>query len=313
MSSAISTNELTKRYRGKTALAGITFDVPAGSVMGVIGPNGAGKTTTMRLLLDLIRPTSGYARVLGQDPRVGGTALRSRIGYLPGELRLDGRATGKDLLTHYARLSGRVQAGTVEALAERLGFDPTRRIRTLSKGNRQKLGLIQAFMHRPDLLVLDEPTSGLDPLVQQEFLALVRDAKDEGQTVFLSSHVISEIQQAADFVIILKDGHIVNSRSVSALRSEAARKVRFVMQSDDLEGDRSRITYEAGLGNVRTLEEESGSRVVVEGTLESTPDQFIKALARLTIVDLVIEEPDLERAVLSFYENDLEGAASHAH
>lgn len=310
MSSAISTHGLTKKYRGRTALTGISFDVPTGSVFGVIGPNGAGKTTTMRLLLDIIRPTSGHATVLGKDPREGGTAIRRRIGFLPGELHLDGRSTGRDLLEHYTHLSGPVEPGIVDALAERLGYDPSRKVRTLSKGNKQKLGLIQAFMHQPDLLVLDEPTSGLDPLVQQEFLTLVREAKAAGQTVFLSSHVISEIQQAADLVAILKDGRIVESQPISALRDKARRRVRFIVRPGDPSRTRTQLVEHSTLTNLSIRDE--GPQMVVEGTLDAGPDQLIKSLAQFTVLDLVIEEPDLEQTVLHFYSKPLE-SSGHAH
>ena len=209
---AVTTRGLTKRYGSHTALHGIDLDIRRGSVFGMIGPNGAGKTTTMRLLLDIIRPSGGELRVLGESPRAGGAGLRRRVGYLPGELHLQARVRARELLSHYAEISGDVRPGTVESLADRLGLDLGRPVRNLSKGNKQKVGLIQAFMHEPELLVLDEPTSGLDPLVQQEFHAMLREAKANGQTVFLSSHVLSEVQQTADDIAILRSGRIVNQR-----------------------------------------------------------------------------------------------------
>ena len=204
---AIEAVEITKHFGSTQALRGVTFTVPRGSVFGVIGPNGAGKTTTMRALLDIIRPSSGYATVLGTDSRSAGPALRRRIGFLPGELILEGRVTGRKLLQHYTDISGPVRTGRIEELAERFHLDLGQPVRKLSRGNKQKLGIVQAFMHEPELLVLDEPTSGLDPLMQQEFLLLVKEVRDAGQTVFLSSHVISEIQQAADEVAVEKDDH----------------------------------------------------------------------------------------------------------
>ena len=226
-SQAITVGSLTKKFGHREVLHGISFGIEKGSVFGVIGPNGAGKTTVMRCLLDIIRPTSGTSTVLGEDPRTAGPSLRRRIGYLPGELFLEGRITGRKLLSHYADISGPVRPGRVDALAERLGLDLDRHTRKLSKGNKQKLGLVQAFMHDPELLVLDEPTSGLDPLVQQEFLAMVREAQANGQTVFLSSHVLSEVQQAADEVAILRDGRIITVATVDSLRQGAVRHVRF--------------------------------------------------------------------------------------
>src|SRR5690554_2270824 len=176
MTVAIETRALSKRYGPTAALAGLDLKIEPGEVFGLIGPNGAGKTTAMRLMLDIIRPSSGSARVLGKAPREGGAQLRRRIGFLPGELRLEGRARAGELLEHFARISGPVAPGAITQLAERLGLDLSRPAGKLSKGNKQKVGLVQAFMHRPELLILDEPTSGLDPLVQQEFLAMVREA-----------------------------------------------------------------------------------------------------------------------------------------
>ncbi|SDN65407.1 ABC-type multidrug transport system, ATPase component [Cryobacterium flavum] len=225
---AIDVVDLVKQFGHNRALNGVIFQVPRGTVFGVIGPNGAGKTTIMRALLDIIRPTSGQATVLGTRSRNAGPELRRRIGYLPGELILEGRTSGRCLLAHYADISGPVAAGHVQELAERLRLDLDRPVRKLSKGNKQKLAIVQAFMHQAELLVLDEPTSGLDPLMQQEVLRLVREARDRGQTVFLSSHVISEIQQAADEVAILRGGSIVTINSVEELRATAIRHLRLV-------------------------------------------------------------------------------------
>jgi ABC-2 type transport system ATP-binding protein len=178
-----------KRYRRVEALRGIDLQVRPGELVALLGPNGAGKTTTIRLLLDLIRPTSGRVTVLGVDPRRDGVALRRRVGYLAGEFVVDGRQTGRELLTYLGNLRGGVAGARIDQLAERLELDLGRRIGSLSKGNRQKLGLVQAFMHAPELLILDEPTSGLDPLLQREFIAMAREAKQAGRTVFMSSHV----------------------------------------------------------------------------------------------------------------------------
>jgi ABC-2 type transport system ATP-binding protein len=184
---------LVKDYGAVRALDGVDLEVRAGEVFGFIGPNGAGKSTTIRILLDLLRPTSGAVRVLGEDPRSGGPRLRARLGYLPGELNLEGTATARQLLDHLAQVRGGRGADRIAPLAERFRLDLDRPVRTLSKGNKQKVGVVQALMHRPELALLDEPTSGLDPLLQQEFLTLVREERDAGTSVFLSSHVLSEI------------------------------------------------------------------------------------------------------------------------
>ncbi|GAA2580271.1 hypothetical protein GCM10009862_19350 [Microbacterium binotii] len=275
-------------------------------MFGLIGPNGAGKTTTLRTLLDIIRPTSGDITVLGASPRAGGAALRRRIGYVPGELRLEGRVKGRALLRHLAEISGPVAPGTIEQLAERLGLDLARPVRTLSKGNKQKLGLVQAFMHRPDLLVLDEPTSGLDPLVQREFLAMVREARDAGQTVLLSSHVLSEIQQAADDVAVLAQGRIVAEGPVSSLRIASVRRVRATVTGVAAETVADALAAASGIEDVDVAA--AGDLVRVSATARGDIDPVIRAIAAGTIRDLTVEEPDLEESVLDLYARN--GAAS---
>src|SRR5690606_16997386 len=218
MTAVIEIAGLRKAYGSHIAVHDLDLRVQRGTIHGLIGPNGAGKTTTLRTLVDIIRPTSGSIRVLGEDPREGGARLRRRIGYVPDELRLDVRVTGHRMLSFYAGVSGPVDRTHVGELAERLGIDLRRPVRDLSKGNKQKLGLIQAFMHRPELLIHDEPTSGLDPVIQREFLAMAREARDAGQTVLLSSHVLSEIQQTADEVSVVANGRIVAEGDVASLR-----------------------------------------------------------------------------------------------
>ncbi|HET8682181.1 MAG TPA: ABC transporter ATP-binding protein, partial [Micromonosporaceae bacterium] len=218
---AIRTEGLVKTYGRNRGLAGLDLAVRTGEVYGFLGPNGAGKTTTIRVLLDLIRPTAGQARVLGLDPRADGVALRRRLGYLAGDFLVNGRQSARELLTYLGNLRGGVPRSAIDALAERLDLDTTRQIAGLSRGNRQKVGLVQAFMHTPELLVLDEPTTGLDPLLQQEFVAMVREARAAGQTVFMSSHVMSEVQQTADRVGIIREGRLVAVEQVEQLRERA--------------------------------------------------------------------------------------------
>ena len=225
MPDAITTQSLVKYYGKRRGLDGLDLAVRPGEIFGFLGPNGAGKTTTIRILLDLIRPTSGSAEVLGQHPRDGGAALRRRIGYLPGDFLVDDGQSSRELLTHLGHLRGGVPREHIEQLADRLQLDLGVRIRSLSKGNRQKVWVIQAFMHEPELLILDEPTSGLDPLLQQEFLQMAREARGAGQTVFMSSHVLSEVQQSADRVGIVRDGVMVAVESVDDLRRRVERVV----------------------------------------------------------------------------------------
>jgi len=301
MNYAIETRALTKRYGSLTALDGVDLAVETGSVFGMIGPNGAGKTTAMRLLLDIIRPTSGHAIVLGRSPIDGGARLRTDIGYLPGELLLEGRVTGRSLLKHYAEISGHVPVGRIDELAERLGLDLSRHVRKLSKGNKQKLGLVQAFMHEPKLLVLDEPTSGLDPLMQQEFLSMVREAKEKGQTVFLSSHVLSEVQSAADQVAVLRNGKIVTIGDVASLRASAVRRV--IIDFTDVSANHIRTTLEA-LPQLDDLTVVDGDIVHVAGTVEGHIDALVKAIAPFHVVDLRVEEQDLESSVINLYSSE---------
>ncbi|KUM33289.1 ABC transporter ATP-binding protein [Arthrobacter sp. EPSL27] len=298
-SQAIAVRSLTKKFGRREVLHAVSFGIEKGSVFGVIGPNGAGKTTVMRCLLDIIRPTAGTALVLGQDPRHAGPELRRRIGYLPGELFLEGRVTGRTLLAHYADISGPVRPGRIDALAERLGLDLDRNIRKLSKGNKQKLGLVQAFMHDPELLVLDEPTSGLDPLVQQEFLAMVREAQANGQTVFLSSHVLSEIQQAADQVAILRDGRIITVATVDSLREGAVRHLRLAATGISAADAGALLARVPGVGQLEVLP--AGDGVELTATLGGAIQPLLQALASLQLTELVLEEPDLEESVLALY------------
>src|SRR5690554_1196126 len=298
MTNVIETHHLSKSFGRNTALEEVDISVEEGGIFGVIGPNGAGKTTLMRLLLDIVRPSSGSARVLGEDPRKAGAGIRRDIGFLPGELRLEGRVTGRQLLRHYASISGPVAPGAVDDLADRLGLDLSRQVRTLSKGNKQKLGLVQAFMHRPRLLILDEPTSGLDPLVQQEFLSMLREAKADGQTVFLSSHVLSEIQQAADTVAILRAGRLVSVSDIDSLRLTAIRHVRVGVADAEMHAARETI---AALSGVRDTAVTTGDGARLTATIEGDIDPLVKALSRFRITDLVVEEPDLEESVLRLY------------
>ncbi|MGP5072123.1 ABC transporter ATP-binding protein [Arthrobacter rhombi] len=294
---------LRKSYGANEVLHGIDIAVPRGSVVGVIGPNGAGKTTLMRCLLDIIRPSGGDISVLGTPSRDAGPEIRRRIGYLPGELILEGRTTGRRLLRHFEDISGPVKPGKVQGLAERLGLDLDRQTRRLSKGNKQKLGIIQAFMHEPELLILDEPTSGLDPLMQQEFLSLVSEAREAGQTVFLSSHVISEIQQAADTVAILREGSIATISTVAELREGAISRLR-IHSPLPVEQVRGLLGRLEGLGGLRLEEKHDGDgRPVCQAsaTWSGPVAELVDLLPQLRVVDLALEEPDLEEVVLGLY------------
>lgn len=308
MENVIEVQGLAKSFAHREALRGIDFEIPRGSVFGVIGPNGAGKTTAMRCLLDIIRPTAGKVRVLGTDPRRAGPEIRRRIGYLPGELALERRITGRRMMEHFAAISGPVAPGRVEELAARLGLELDRQSRKLSKGNKQKLGLVQAFMHDPELLILDEPTSGLDPLMQREFLGMVEDARGRGQTLFLSSHLIGEIEQAADRVAILRDGLIVRTATVQELRAGARRRLR-VLASTDPETLAAALEPLPGLQLLDTERLGDGAGAL-EARFSGEVGALLHALAGVEVLDLVLEEPDLEEAVLELY-GSLPGNGRH--
>ncbi|TDC44146.1 ABC transporter ATP-binding protein [Micromonospora sp. KC213] len=295
---AVLTEDLTKFYGQRRGIESLTLQVGAGEVLGFLGPNGAGKTTTIRLLLDFLRPTDGSATVLGLDPRRDKAALHRQIGYLPGELSFPGRETAGDLLRFFGAARGGVAWSQVTGLAERLDLDLSRPVRTMSKGNKQKVGLVQAFMHRPALLILDEPTSGLDPLMQQEFLAMVRDARDAGQTVFMSSHVLAEVQHTADRVAIIRDGRLVAVERVESLGKRAIRSVE-IHFNDPV--DPAEFDVLPGVSEVTV------SGPVLRCTVSGRLDPLIKVAARHEIVDMLSAEPDLEETFLSFYYHS-EGA-----
>lgn len=302
MTSAIETADLSKAFGSNKALSGLDLRVERGEVFGLIGPNGAGKTTTMRLLLDLIRPSGGSVKVLGLNPHGAGPELRRRVSFLPGELRLTSRVTGRELLEFYARLAGNVPTHRIDELAERLGVTLTARVGTLSKGNKQKLGLIQAFMRGSELLILDEPTSGLDPVMQREFLQLVREAQSTGSTVLLSSHVLSEVQQVAGRAALLRQGRLARLESVAALRAGAPRRLRLNVATGHQASAAEALRALAGVVDVQ-VEGPSDSAAGSEITARYTgqPGPLLDLVKSLRLTDLVIAEPDLEEAVMELY------------
>ncbi|MEW6471784.1 MAG: ABC transporter ATP-binding protein [Actinomycetota bacterium] len=289
----VEARQLTKHFGPVVAVEELDFDVRRGEVFGFLGPNGAGKTTTIRLCLDLVRPTSGSVRVLGGIGR--DLAVRRRIGYLPGDLRLDPRYTATEVIAFFGALRGGVDEAVVNQLLERFDLDPNRPVRELSTGNRRKVGIVAAFAHRPDLLILDEPTAGLDPLLQYEFQQLLRQAVDGGATVFLSSHILPEVEVLADRVGILRRGQLVAVAGVDELRAQARQRIDF-----HVAGTVDAAVF-AGLPEVVSLTTADGLvQVVVEGSV----DRVLKAAAGLEVRRIVTHEADLEEVFLGYYRDD---------
>ncbi|MGP4023923.1 ABC transporter ATP-binding protein [Actinomadura sp. 3N407] len=298
MSPAIELHGLTKTYGTRRGLDGLSVRVEEGEVFGYLGPNGAGKSTTIRLLLDLIRPTSGTARVLGLDPRAQAIEVRRRVGYLPGDFVVDGRQTVRECLTFLGNLRGGVAASRIGELAGRLDLDQGARIKKLSKGNRQKVGLVQAFMHEPELLILDEPTSGLDPLVQQTFLDLVREAKAAGRTVFMSSHIMAEVEAVADRVAIIREGALVALDTMAGLRARSFLQVRV-----NFAGAVAAEEFAAlpGVSDVRAGDTEDGTVLTCRITTPQGIDALVKAAAHHTVIGLHADSADLEDLFFRYY------------
>jgi ABC-2 type transport system ATP-binding protein len=299
---ALHTEGLTKHYGHVKALVDLDLDVRPGEVFGFLGPNGAGKTTMIRTVMDEIRPTSGRASILGLDCHEKSVEIRRHIGYLPSDLSLYPNLTGRDTLTYFANLRGGVDWAYVDELGERLGADLSKKVGDLSSGNRQKVGVIQAFMNRPRLLIMDEPSNGLDPLVQREFQAMMREVVAEGASVFLSSHTLSEVQRVADRVGIIRHGHLIARESVSSLRSKGMRSVELelasppdadVLASMDgvrdvtVENHRARLSYE---GKMATL-------------LRTVGDHY-------DVIDISTQEADLEEIFLAYYHDENNGVAA---
>src|SRR4029079_19259999 len=231
MTAIIQTDKLTKTYGSHRGIIDIDLEVAEGEAFGFLGPNGAGKTTTIRTLLDNIRPTSGRALIFGIDTTADPIAIHRRIGYLPGDFALYDKLTGGQTIEYFANLRGGVDAAYQRQLVERLDLDTSRKFKEYSKGNKQKVGLVVALQHRPDLLILDEPTSGLDPLVQQTVFGIVREAREAGRTIFLSSHIIDEVDRTCDQVAIIREGRLVQVDSIEAIRELAFHHVELTFSA----------------------------------------------------------------------------------
>ena len=292
MPAVITLEKLTKSYGTHRGIIDVDLAVEQGEVFGFLGPNGAGKTTTIRTMLDLIRPTGGRALVLGIESSADPVAIHRRIGYLPGEFALYDRLTGAQHLEYFANLRGGVDKAYQASLVERFDLDPSRKFKEYSKGNKQKVALVIALQHRPELLLLDEPTSGLDPLVQQTFFVILREAVAAGATVFLSSHILSEVEKTADRVAIIREGRLVKVGTVDDLRDLAHHQVELRFA-----GEVPTAAFGALPGVSDVVVEDHVLRLRVAGAI--TP--VVQAAARYELLDFVSREPSLEETFLAQY------------
>jgi ABC-2 type transport system ATP-binding protein len=292
MTAVIQTEKLTKSYGAHRGIVDVDLDVHEGEVFGFLGPNGAGKTTTIRTVLDLIRPTSGRAFVFGIESTADPVAIHRRVGYIPGEFTLYDRLTGGQTLDYFGNLRGGIDRAYQQQLIERFDIDPKRRFKEYSKGNKQKIGLVIALQHKPELLILDEPTSGLDPLIQQSFYQLVREARHDGRTVFLSSHILSEVERTADRVGIIREGRLVKVDSVEGLRDLAHHQVELRFA-----GPVPTAAFDTLPGVTEVVANDHTLRMRVNGAI--TP--IVRAASQYELLDFVSREPTLEETFLAQY------------
>lgn len=301
MAPALELRGVVKSYGETRALQGINLRVETGRVFGFLGPNGAGKTTTIRILLDLIRPDAGEARVLGRDCQRDSIEVRHRIGYVPGELRLYESMRGEEFLDYIDSFRPKKRDRILRTqLVERLGLDTSKHVRALSKGNRQKLGLVQAMMHRPEVLLLDEPTSGLDPLVQEEVVRLLEETVAEGRTVFFSSHVLSEVDRIAETVAIIRSGEIAAVEDVARLKSRSVHVIEVTFAAPP----------PADLFTLPGVHEIRRDGATVHLQSRDGVDAVIKACATQRVVDIRTEQPSLEDVFLAYYTGDAAAIAA---
>lgn len=295
MKEVIKLNNVTKTYGSAIGIQDVNLEVEKGAVFGFLGPNGAGKSTTINMLVDLIRPSNGSISIFGLDSQKDSLEIRKRIGFLSGDMALDEKLTGLQQLTYFANIRGNVSQKRIKELAKLLELNLNRRIKTLSRGNRQKVGLISALMHDPELLILDEPTSGLDPLIQAEFNKIILDHKKRGKTTFVSSHVLSEIQEICDHVAFVREGRLVDVRHMEGITAGLPKNVRITSKNKTV------------VAEIRRL---SGAKVLpVKGhvtNINYTGDinDLLRLLAKYQIADVSIQDADLETVFMGYYGDD---------
>jgi ABC-2 type transport system ATP-binding protein len=301
MSLIIQTNQLTKSYGRSRGIIDVTFDIQQGEVFGFLGPNGAGKTTTMRTLMGLLHENRGSATIGGLDCWAQSTEVKKLVGYLPGEFAFDPGLRGAQIIEYLGHLRGGVDQPYLRSLVERLGLDPSKRFREYSHGNKQKVGLVQAFMHQPRLLILDEPTSGLDPLNQQEFYKMVAEVRAEGRTVFLSSHILPEVEHTCDRVAIIREGRLIKVDHVSSLKEihQYDVEITFAVLAE------ASWFKVAGVANVAEAADEHTLQLSVQGDLR----EIIHIASQHNATTMTTHEPTLEEVFLRFYASDQQSSA----
>src|SRR3984893_1844352 len=302
MSAIIQTHQLTKSYGRSRGIIDVTFGIQEGEVFGFLGPNGAGKTTTMRTLMGLLHANRGSATIGGLDCWTQSSEVKKLVGYLPGEFTFDPGLRGAQIIEYLGHLRGGVDQTYVRSLVERLGFDPSKRFREYSHGNKQKLGLVQVFMHKPRLLILDEPTSGLDPLNQQEFYKMVAEIRSEGRTVFLSSHILPEVEHTCDRVAIIREGRLVKIDHVSSLKEIRQHDVEISFPGP---ASIEWFKHVAGVTKVAQGAGEHTLQVNVQGDLT----EIIRIAGQHGATNIATHEPTLEEVFLRFYEPQQEPSA----
>ena len=286
---------LTKMYGDVIAVENVNLEVSEGEIFGYLGPNGSGKTTTIRTALDFIRPSSGSAAIFGLDSRAHSTEIKLRLGYLPGDLPIYEKMTGREFLTYLFNLRGASNWDYVHGLAERFDADLERSIGKLSRGNKQKIGLIQAFMNEPELIVMDEPTSGLDPLMQQEFYSLVEETRERGCTVFISSHIVPEVERLCDRVAILREGTLITLEEIRTLRERAHHRITLEF------GEPVPIGAFSNIPGIRDVQAEG---LMLRCTIVGSADALVKYASQFEVLSIQSEDDGLEDVFLDFYQTE---------
>ena len=292
MQAVIKIENLTKMYGKSRGVSNVTLDVPSGTIFGFLGPNGAGKSTTINMLINLTKPTYGQVEIFGLDSQKDGLTIRKDIGFLSSDMSLDGHLTGWQQLEYFGHLRGNFDKKYVRELAKRLDSDLGLRTKNLSRGNRQKIGLISALMHKPKLLILDEPTSGLDPLIQAEFNKIILEHKAAGNTTFISSHVLSEVQELCDHVAFIRAGELIVNTTVQELAKNAPRHVRITSEDKKLLG---------AIKKLKNVSELYAHKHTLRFAFAGDNNALLEVLSRHKINDIIIENTDLESTFMTFY------------